>query len=285
MRSVLITGANKGIGLAVVEAILREQPDCRAILGSRNVGRGQVARDELVALNADWAERIEVLALDVSSDQNVRDGAETVASQSRGADPLYGVVNNAGAIAGSVGEVLDVNVRGIHRICDAFGPLIESGGRIVNVTSASGPNFVRHCDEERWAFFKDPAMTWERLDDFMLQCESLSDFSSLGMDSSSSYGLSKACANVYTKTLSRRFADLIVNACTPGYINTDLGRETLGGRTPEDAGMKRPADGARVIMKLLFEDVDGRGQYYGSDGLKSPLDRYRAPGDPEFEGD
>jgi len=28
----------------------------------------------------------------------------------------------------------------------------------------------------------------------------------------------------------------------------------------------------------------GTGRYYGSDGLRSPLDRYRAPGSPEFEG-
>ena len=37
MKSVLVTGANKGIGLAIVDAILREQPRYRVLLGSRDV--------------------------------------------------------------------------------------------------------------------------------------------------------------------------------------------------------------------------------------------------------
>ena len=38
------------------------------------------------------------------------------------------------------------------------------------------------------------------------------------------------------------------------------------------------------IMKLLFEAPRGRGHYFGSDGLRSPMDRYRAPGSPEYTG-
>ncbi len=285
MKFIVITGANKGIGLAVVEAILREQTQYAVILGSRDRGRGEAARNELLAIDPAWSDRVEVFELDVSSDRSVSLAAERIAERREGDSlRLAGLVNNAGAINGSIAEVLEVNAYGIRRMCRAFAPLIEEGGRIVNVTSASGPNFVARCDADRQAFFTDETMTWERLDAFMQQCTGLRSLDTLGMGGGAAYGLSKACANVLTIHLAKQYPDLVVNACTPGYIDTDLGRETLGSRTPEEAGMKAPADGARAIMKLLFETPRGVGHYYGSDGLRSPMDHYRAPGSPEFTG-
>ena len=157
---------------------------------------------------------------------------------------------------------------------------------MVNVTSAAGPNFVAACDAQRQAFFLDPAVDWHALASFMESCEGLSPqgLQDLGMGSSSPYGLSKACANSYTLYLARRHPQLFINACTPGFIETDLGMDFLGGRTPAEAGMKTPAEGARVIMSLLFDPPRGSGHYFGSDALRSPMDRYRAPGSPEYTG-
>ncbi len=284
-KSVLVTGANKGIGLAVVESILREHPHYAVILGSRELGRGEAARESLLALDDTWSKRIEVLELDVASDRSVSEARARIAAI--GAEdtlPLYGLVNNAGIGTGRVGEVLAVNTYGIHRVCEALAPWIDAGGRIVNVSSAAGPNFVARCDPERQHFFRDAEMTWERLEQFMQECGELEDLSSLGLGSASPYGLSKACANSYTMCLAKRHPRLLVNACTPGFVDTDLGREFLGARTPAEAGMKTPAEGARVVMFLLFGRPRGTGDYYGSDGLRSPLHRYRAPGTPEYAG-
>jgi NAD(P)-dependent dehydrogenase (short-subunit alcohol dehydrogenase family) len=153
--------------------------------------------------------------------------------------------------------------------------MIESGGRIVNVTSASGPNYVARCDAQEQAFFTDADVSWEQLECF------IGDITEVDSD----YGFSKACANSYTMYLATRFPGLFINACTPGFIETDLGKDFLGDRTPQEAGMKTPADGARVIMSLLFDTPRGSGHYYGSDALRSPLDRYRAPGSAEYRGD
>jgi hypothetical protein len=49
--------------------------------------------------------------------------------------------------------------------------------------------------------------------------------------------------------------------------------------------MKTPAEGARVIMHLLFGESPGSGHYFGSDSLRSPMDRYRAPGSPAYAGE
>ena len=43
MKRVVVTGANKGIGLAIVKRLLREYPDVYVYLGSRNVERGEAA--------------------------------------------------------------------------------------------------------------------------------------------------------------------------------------------------------------------------------------------------
>ena len=50
-------------------------------------------------------------------------------------------------------------------------------------------------------------------------------------------------------------------------------------------GMKAPSEGAQTPLLLLFGDIEGSGRYYGSDGERSPLDRYRAPGAPPYRGE
>jgi NAD(P)-dependent dehydrogenase (short-subunit alcohol dehydrogenase family) len=290
MQQILVTGANKGIGLAVVEAILREQPDRGVLLGSRDTGRGEAAREQLLQREPGWEPRLQVLTLDVGGDDPVRRAAAALAQQSAGSDtPLSGLVNNAGIAEGTLAEVLNVNTRGIHRVCRAFLPLLAPGGRVVNVTSAAGPNYVAECSPEWQAFFQDPERDWPELEAFMAQCLELApaEFAARGLGSGSPYGLSKACANLYTLGLARRCPQYVVTACTPGYIETDLTRGMLqaSGRSLRDAGMKQPADGARVVIQLLFDSLAHSGHYYGSDGRRSPLHRYRAPGSPAYSGD
>ena len=50
MESILITGANKGIGLAAVEASLQRAPDVKLWLGSRDVDRGHAALHALLGV-------------------------------------------------------------------------------------------------------------------------------------------------------------------------------------------------------------------------------------------
>lgn len=291
MKRILVTGANKGIGLAIVTAILDEHDDAFVLLGSRDPGRGHAAREGLVQAHADWADRVEVVGIDVSSDASVADAAEHVAARFEGeATPLYGLVNNAGIGLGQaqLRTVLEVNTLGIRRVCEAFLPLLQpAGGRIVNVTSAAGPMFVNACSPERQRFFVDPSVTWPQLRAFLDECLSIDGaeaFASAGLHDGGAYGLSKAAANSYTVLLARDNPGLRINACTPGFIETDLTRPFADsrGQTPEQMGMKPPSAGARAPMFLLFGEPEGNGRYYGSDALRSPLDRYRGPGDPPY---
>lgn len=290
-KRVVITGANKGIGRALVAEVLSEREDTFVFLGSRDVARGEQARDALVADAPGWAERIEVLQLDVCDVASVEDAAEAVAARfGRDPAPLWGVVNNAGIgfSDASAATVLDVNAWGPRRVCDAFLPLIDpKGGRVVNVASASGPNFIAECSSERQRALTSPDVTLAQIDAQMrafLACvEGDQGLGAAGFGGSA-YGMSKACLNAYTIALARQHPELVINACTPGFIETDMTRgfATARGVTPQDMGMKAPRAGTRAPMHLLFGTPGGSGWYFGSDAQRSPLDRYRSPGDPPY---
>lgn len=291
MRRILVTGANKGVGLAIVEAILDEHADTLVYLGARDRERGLEAAAKLIEQHPTWKERIDVVVIDVADDASVAEAGRKVAESLRGGK-LYGVVNNAGIGArnADLGAVLGTNTLGVHRVCQTFLPLLASEGRIVNVTSAAGPSFVATCSPERQRFFLDPEMTWPRLRAFIDECLQIAGdeaaFAAKGLGNGDPYGLSKACTNTYTLIVAREHPNLVVNACTPGFIATDMTRHYAEsqGKSPAELGMKTPAEGARAPLHLLFGKLEGNGRYYGSDAKRSPLDRYRAPGSPEYTG-
>lgn len=292
MRRIFVTGANKGIGLSIARAILAEYADTFVYLGSRDAARGRDAAAMLGDERAAWKERIEVVAIDVADDRSVAEAGRRVTESLRG-EALYALVNNAGI--GSQDHdhapVLGTNTLGLYRVCEALLPLIDAkAGRVVNVTSAAGPSFVSTCSPERQRFFLDAQVTWPRLLAFIEECLAIAvsnaGFAASGLGDGSPYGLSKACANTYTMIMAREQPGLRVNACTPGFIETDMTRHFAKsqGKAPAELGMKTPAEGARAPMHLLFGTLEGNGRFYGSDAKRSPLDRYRAPGSPEYTG-
>ena len=95
MRRILVTGANKGIGFAITERILEEADDTFVFLGSRDRGRGEAAAERLQQAGAGRADRIQVVEIDVASDQSVDRAARQV-RDACGGQALYGIVNNAG---------------------------------------------------------------------------------------------------------------------------------------------------------------------------------------------
>lgn len=293
-QRILVTGANKGIGFATVQTILEGGDNRFVFLGSRSKQRGEAAVENLLDDHPEFEGRVQLLQLDVADDASVEAAAGQVAGQFDEDAPLYGVVNNAGIGLGSADmqKVLDVNTRGPKRVCDAFLPLIDpDGGRVVNVASASGPNFVNRCSEQRQRLLTSPEVTWEQIEELMDEAVAIEaeggDFEEAGLGDGSPYGLSKACLNAYTIALARENPNLVINACTPGFIETDLTRPMAESRgvDPEEMGMKPPREGTRSIRFLLFDEPGGTGWYFGSDAERSPLDRYRSPGDPPYRGD
>ncbi|CAK0803963.1 unnamed protein product [Prorocentrum cordatum] len=79
-----------------------------------------------------------------------------------------------------------------------------------------------------------------------------------------------------TMLLAREHPNLKVNAITPGYILTDMTRNAGATKSPEE--------GTKAALYCLMGELEGNGRYYGSDAVRSPLDRYRGPGDPPYAG-
>ena len=291
MKRILITGANKGIGLATVAKLLGSYDETFLLMGSRDSKKGQQALNSLLDIQPEWKDRLDLIQIDVEQDLSVNSAAEEVVTKfGKTPSPLYAIVNNAGIGDSVLGlnKVLQVNTFGPKRVCDAFLPLLNpSIGRVVNVTSASGPLYLAGSSNETKKLLTNPEVSWTEIEKFMSECLKLESERTTDWSGDwSAYGISKACTNAYSIYLAKKNPNLTINACTPGFIETDLTRPMAesNGKTPAEMGMKSPEEGVSASVFLLMGNPSGSGHYYGSDCVRSPLDKYRSPGDPPYTG-
>ena len=291
MKRILITGANKGIGLATVAKLLGSYDETFLLLGSRDSKKGQQALNSLLDIQPEWKDRLDLIQIDVEQDLSVNSAAKEVVTKfGRNPSPLYAILNNAGIGDSMLGlnKVLQVNTFGPKRVCDAFLPLLNpSIGRVVNVTSASGPLYLAGSSNETKKLLTNSDVSWTEIEKFMSECLKLESERTTDWGGDwSAYGISKACTNAYSIYLAKKNPNLTINACTPGFIETDLTRPLAesNGKTPAEMGMKSPEEGVSASVFLLMGNPSGSGHYYGSDCVRSPLDKYRSPGDPPYTG-
>ena len=128
MKTVVLSGADRGFGLALTKEFLNH--------GWR-VFAGQFMPEwkELDQLREQWGQALTILPLDVSSSQAVGAFSEAIAKQTASIDML---INNSGISAGSAvlgGEIefdailraYNVNALGALRLTEAMLPLLEKG--------------------------------------------------------------------------------------------------------------------------------------------------------------
>ena len=145
-KTVLVTGASRGIGKALCTALLEEHPEIRVLLGSRSVDKGNQVAQEIISKfgNNFCKDRLQLVEIDTASEESVAKAAEQIKA-TLGNDKLFGIVNNAGIHTNGYSneEVMNTNYWGPRRVNDALIKLLKRpGGRIVNVSSASGPSWV-----------------------------------------------------------------------------------------------------------------------------------------------
>lgn len=135
-RVALVSGAGRGIGRALTEALLAR--------GARRVYAGARKPEALATLAAKFGERVVVLPLDITNPAQV----EAAAARATDVDLL---INNAGVVeaAGAAFEdpkqlawsrrEMEVNVEGTFRMTQAFAPVLarNGGGTIVNIVSVA----------------------------------------------------------------------------------------------------------------------------------------------------
>ncbi|MFG1828708.1 SDR family oxidoreductase [Micromonospora chersina] len=221
----LITGANKGIGLATARQL--GVRGMTVLVGARDAARGREAADKLRAEGVD----ARFVPLEVTDAASIAAAAELVEREYGHLDVL---VNNAGIIradgAGlpsqttldTLREVYETNVFGVVAVTNALLPLLRraSAARIVNVSSEVGSIAVM-TDPEGALF----ALT------------------------SIPYPSSKTALNMITAMYAKELRDtpIKVNAANPGYCATDLNHHS---------GFRIPEEGAEVSVHLATLPAD-----------------------------
>ena len=191
MKTVLVTGANKGIGREVASQLARK--GFHVFVAARNPDAGRKAADE-IGKQSGKATFIEV---DVTDNASVKAAAREF---SKIADHLDVLVNNAGIMMDGDDAILEVsdnifrrtietNVLGALRTTRAFTPLLvkSKAPRVINVSSSGGQ-------------LTGGADGW-----------------------SPAYCISKTALNGVTSQLAAALPKFAVNSVCPGWVRTDMG--------------------------------------------------------------
>lgn len=223
MRTVLITGATRGLGLAIARAC--------AGRGYRALCTGRQETTELSALMADHPGRVMFRPLDLSDLAAI---PAFIKAQVGEFGPLWGLVNNArqgrdGLLAtqhgSDIAALLTVNLHAPILLakygCRSM--LTQGGGRIINISSI---------------------------------------VASTGFSGLSVYGATKAGLEGFTRSLSRELgrARVTVNCVAPGYMETDMtaglaGRKLDQIRRRAPLGLPQPDAVATAVLYLLSDEA------------------------------
>jgi NAD(P)-dependent dehydrogenase (short-subunit alcohol dehydrogenase family) len=191
MKTVLITGANKGIGYEVARQLAGK--GFQVFIGARNQDAGRKAADEITRRGG----KATFLEIDVADNASVTIAAREFA---KAADHLDVLVNNAGIIVDGDNAILEIsdellrktletNTLGALRATRAFVPLLRKSKapRVINVSSGGGQ-------------LTGGADGW-----------------------SPAYCISKTALNGVTSQLATALPKFAVNSVCPGWVRTDMG--------------------------------------------------------------
>lgn len=240
----LITGANRGMGFALAQALGKKGH--QVIIGARNLAKGQTAAQQL------QAQQIAATAvqLDVTDPASVTAAAATIAQQS---PYLSCLINNAGAVfdqgqmpsqiqRDALQADFDLNYFGLIDVTQKMLPLLKQApqAKIINISSMMGSKTA-----------------------------ALDPHSQVYRASAVGYQSAKAAANMYTVQLAKELQQaqlpITVNAVDPGMIATEFGGVTPAwaaahGAKSIDVGIARTlelATSATNDVTATFSNVNG----------------------------
>lgn len=235
MQTVLITGANRSIGLETARQL--SEKGLFIYLGSRNLAKGEaVVKD----LTGEGFRNIKAIEIDVTQPESVLKAKEQIKKEQGKLDIL---INNAGILGvqpqtaeatavENIREVFETNFFGVINVTQAFLELLKKSDspRISNITSGLG-SLTLHSDTD-WKYYHVK---------------------------NAAYGPSKSALNAYTIVLAYELRALPfkVNVIDPGYTATDFNHHN-GPGSVESA--------ASFIVKHTLTDENGpTGSYFSND--------------------
>ena len=230
MQRILVTGANRGLGLEFVRQLLARGD--RVIAACRHPGKA-LALTELAAAHPG---HLHILPLDLANERSI---AECVREATALTDALDALINNAGMLVSgerfgaiahkSLADSFAANVTGPVLLTQALMPLLEKGAnpRVMNLSSRLG---------------------------------SLAGTQGFGTPS---YAMSKAALNMATRQLAAALAPRVSVFCvSPGWVKT-----RMGGSGAEITAEESVSDMRSLIERLGMDDT---GRFLRRNGSELP---------------
>jgi len=258
----VVTGANKGIGHGIVKGLAEKVNGALIYLTARNPSLGQESLAKLKSELGDKS-RSEVAyhQLDITDEESCKKLATHLKQQHSGIDVL---VNNAGfAFNNDATEppelqaevTIGINYYGTKTVSRQLVPLIRDGGRLVNVCSTMGVMNGQYSDAIIGKF-RGGNYTEKDIDHFV---EEYKKFAKEGTRKAngypeSAYRVSKAAEIAYTLLQHEQLKGkgIVVNACCPGFVDTDM---------TNHKGTKTIEEGADTPIYLSIDPNAPLGKY------------------------
>ncbi|KAM0797977.1 carbonyl reductase [Usnea florida] len=275
-RVAAVTGANKGIGLAIVRNLALQYPSSAfnngpllVYLCARDKGRGEDAvrtlADDAQLMKAGALAQngglttVKYHGLDIKKTKSIQDFAGFLKKEHP--EGIDMVVNNAGIAMNGfdinvVKETLQCNYYGTLTATRNFLPLIRPGGRLVNVSSVVGQLNSKYSEAIRTAFIES-----KTVNDVTKLMEAFTKAVEQGEEKeqgwpSAAYAVSKSGVTGMTRAIALEVAEggqtgkgVLVNSCCPGYVSTDMTKHR---------GAKTVDQGAQTPVFLACGDIGGR---------------------------
>ncbi|PRQ18956.1 putative oxidoreductase [Rosa chinensis] len=247
-RIAVVTGANKGIGLEISRQLASN--GVGMVLTARDVKRGTEAVEKL---KASGFSDVVFHQLDINNPTTIASLAHFLKTQFGKLDILVLGSTSLKEVLVQTYETaedcLKTNYYGIKQLTEALLPLLQKSeaARIVNVSSALGQLRVIANERAEKELGDVNNLTEEKVD--KLVEEFLEDVKQDLIESKgwplniSSYIVSKAALNAYTRVLAKKYPEIATNAVSPGFTKTDINQNT---------GINTVEEGAEGPVKLAL---------------------------------
>ncbi|KAJ3048449.1 hypothetical protein HK097_010531 [Rhizophlyctis rosea] len=260
-KTILVTGANKGIGFHAARLLSEKLPSTTILLGSRSISNAESALQKLRSSSTNQYTNLIPIQLDVSDAQSVDRAAKDVETKYGSLDVL---LNNAGIANDNPKEVFEVNLFGVKRTIEAFEPLLKkvSDPRIVVVSSEVGKGGLDLMTPDLQSTFTNiDSLTWSTISDLAEDYLSSSPTRKWPNPAQTygSYGVSKTFVSAWSRLYAKQHPEIRLAVVCPGYCQTDLAPQ--GVRSAE-------AGGKSVIFPVLEDKWEQGGFYRDAEPLK-----------------